>query len=249
MGFSYSEIWDDAVRLLKANAALLAAIAGVFLLLPDLLIAHFFPQPRAEDPAQMGRLMLAWFRDNSGVLMLGTLINAVGALAMLLLLLDPRRPTVGGAIAAVPPLILSFFVASILSNLMIVGGMFLLIVPGLYLIGRLSPVGAAIAAERIANPIAAIRRGFALTRGRGWGLLGLLTVIVVAGLVVTFAISAVFGSVFLLAGGQQLGGLLIRILDAILGAALGMVLVALYAAIYRRLSGEALPTGRRSSGV
>src|SRR4051812_38184352 len=45
MSFSYNAVWEDAVRLLRQHAPLLAAIAGVFLFLPALLFAVFLPQP------------------------------------------------------------------------------------------------------------------------------------------------------------------------------------------------------------
>ena len=38
MTFSYNAVWEDTGRLLKAHGAQLAAIAGVFIFLPTLLI-------------------------------------------------------------------------------------------------------------------------------------------------------------------------------------------------------------------
>src|SRR6185437_17138364 len=45
MRFSYNQVWEDTLRLLRENAALLAAIAGVFLFLPALLVAVLVPPP------------------------------------------------------------------------------------------------------------------------------------------------------------------------------------------------------------
>jgi UPF0716 family protein affecting phage T7 exclusion len=45
MKFSYSAVWNDAARMLKEHGSLLLAIAGVFFLLPGLLLGYFLPQP------------------------------------------------------------------------------------------------------------------------------------------------------------------------------------------------------------
>jgi hypothetical protein len=45
---SYSAVWADAGRMLLANAGLLTAIAGVFLFLPAVLEARYFPPPEGS---------------------------------------------------------------------------------------------------------------------------------------------------------------------------------------------------------
>jgi hypothetical protein len=67
-------------------------------------------------------------------------------------------------------------------------------------------------------------------------------VVVVAGVLLSFVITAVLGSIFLLIGGRDgLGMLLVLILNAALTAAFTTVLIVLFAAIYRALSGAAEP--------
>ena len=55
-------------------------------------------------------------------------------------------------------------------------GALLLLIPGLYLKGRLLPVGPAFVAERPLGTLAAWRRSFALTRGHGLVLMALATI-------------------------------------------------------------------------
>jgi hypothetical protein len=116
-------------------------------------------------------------------------------------------------------------------------GILLLIVPGLYLFGRLAPFSAVLAAENRRNPLDAIQRTFDLTKGHGWGILGLVFVVaIVAGIAVSVA-DTLFGLIFVLAAGQELGRTLTAVVASALGAALTTLLVMLYAAIYRALAG------------
>lgn len=239
MRFSYSGIWDDMVRLLKAQGSLLVAVAGVFLLLPELLTAYFLPRPEPKSMADLVQLYSAYVGANWLPLVLAMLVTAIGAIAILLLLLDRRQPTVGAAIGAAVPLLIPYVVATFLSNMMIAGGLSLLIVPGLYLIGRTAPLGPALVAEGWRNPIAAIGRSFDVTRGNGWMVAGLVMMIFAAGYLLLFAVSRVVGAIFLLAAGPRLGLLLVLILQSALAAAFTVVSLVLYAAIYRRLTAAA----------
>lgn len=238
MKFSYTEIWDDAARMMRANAPLLVAIAGVFLFLPALLAGYLLPPP---DERSYGAIV-DYYRANWGWLLLANVVNMVGAIAILLLLFDRKGATVGNALVASLTILPAYFAASLLSGLAVGLAGLLLLIPGLYLFGRLAPVGPIVVAEE-RNPFRALSRSFALTKGHGWAVLGLVLLVAVAGLIVSFAVSAVFGSVALLLAGDRLGGLLVAILGALTSAALSTVLVVLFAAIYRRLSGSASSNG------
>lgn len=237
MKFSYSAVWDDTARMLRTNASLLLAIAGVFLFLPALIVGYALPQPDAE-PGRIMEAMTTYFAANWHWFLLANIINMVGAIAMLLLLVGRDRRTVGGSIGAAFPILPSYLAAAILSNLMIILGLFAFILPGLYLIGRLATVGTIIVAER-QNPGSAIGRSFGLTKGYGWAVFGLLALVVVAGTIVTWAATAVLGSVFLIALGERIGSLLVIILEALGSAIISTIVVVLCVAIYRGLAGSA----------
>lgn len=263
MTFSYSDIWDDAVAMLRADAALLLSVAGVFLFLPALLSAYLLPAPDVP-PEQALQAMQAYYLDNWPWVALSALVSMVGAVALLQLLLGPRGQTVGAAIANSARLVPSYFAASFLSGMavgivlviiliplaLIFGErsafagpaslvvLLCLIVPCIYAFGRLLMIGPAVVAERTLNPIRAIIRSAELTKGRGWAAIGLVFIVFFAGSVVALAVTYVAGALFLAAAGPGLGGLLVLIVRALVDAAVAVVLAALIAAIYRRLAGS-----------
>ena len=238
MKFSYSAVWNDTARMLGANGSLLLAVAGCFFFLPALLVGYLIPQP--EGGASTETVMAefgAYLGANWHWLLLANIVNMVGAIAIYLLLFDSRGRTVGGAIGGALPILLSYFALAILSGVIIGIGFGLLILPGIYLLGRLGISGAVMVAEGLRNPFAALGRSWTRTKGRGWAVAGIIILVAVAGIVLTFAVAAVLGSVFLLLlGGEGVGALVILILDSAMNAAFSTVLLVLMAAIYRALT-------------
>ena len=118
-----SRAWNSAATMLKTNRQLVAVVAGVFFFLPltalflivlggDIQIFVPGAQPDAERMAEQVELFLTryWW-----ALLLVGLFQLVGALALVRLLADPTRPTVGSAMAAVPAMLLPMIAAQILS--------------------------------------------------------------------------------------------------------------------------------------
>lgn len=235
MAFSYSAIWDDTLALLRANGGLLAAIAGVFLFLPALLLAQFLPPPETTDPALILQDLMDYYRRGLLWFALSGLVGIVGAAAMLRLVLV-QGTSVGGAIAFGAALLPFYFLLSLVSGLMFIVALVLLIVPALYLAGRLCIAGPILVVEGIRNPITVIARSFEITRGRGWALFGLIFLVVIVGIIVTGVATMLTGTVFILIVGQEIGRLLSAIVDSALGAIFTTVLLVLYAAIYRALA-------------
>lgn len=237
MNFSYSAVWDDTVRMLKANSSLLAALAGVFLFLPSLLIAYFLPQQQVSADKAIANF-ISYMGTNIHWLILTRVVNMVGTLAMLILLFQRAGVTVGAAIGQSLRYLPGYFLASAFSNLMIGAGLLLFLIPGLYLFGRLTPLGPVLVGEERRNPIDAIRRSFQVTKGRGWAIIGLVLIVGIAGFILSFAVTAVTGALLLLIAGKGLGGFLLLILQSAATAALSTILVVLFAAIYRSLASE-----------
>ena len=244
MKFSYSEVWNEAVALIRANATFVLALAGVFLFLPVLLIAHFLPVQQSEDFKELIRFYQEYFSANWHWLLIARLVSMVGEISILLLFLDARGRSVGTLIAAAVMLLPFYFLASLLSGIMVGIGFLLLIVPGLYLIGRVALVGPHIAATGERNPVAAITRSFELTKGNGWAVLGLLILVWIAGAIIAAVIGALLGIVFIALAGQDAGAFLTNIVNALTQAALEVVILALVAALYMRLRGGATSAAR-----
>ncbi|CAA9524125.1 MAG: hypothetical protein AVDCRST_MAG23-291 [uncultured Sphingosinicella sp.] len=242
MKFSYSAVWNDAAAMLKRNGSLLLAIAGVFFLLPSLLLGYFAPAPTGSGQDALNAMM-GHYRENLPWIVLAQLVNLLGGIAVYKLLFDQREGTVGTAIGGALPILPMYFIMTVISSMAIGMGLVFLLLPGIYLLGRLVIAGAAMVAEGHRSPIAPIRSSWNHTRRRGWAVAGLVIIVAIAGLILSFVITAILGSVFLLIGGREgVGPLLVLILNSALTAALQTVLIVLFAAIYRALSGAAEPT-------
>jgi hypothetical protein len=239
MKISFSGVWDDTVRLLRANASLFIAVAGVFLFLPSLILGYVAPQPTGGAGSPDGTALANYFADHWEWLLLVNVIGFVGSLALLILALDQSRPTVGGAIRGAFVLLPTYFLTGLFSFALIGFASIFLILPGLYLFGRLATAGPVIVAENRRNPFDAIGRSFAITKGNGWANLGLILIVVITFWVLSMAATVVFGSIFLLlvrtAGIGGVGALLLLILQGLIGATFNVVLILLLASLYRRL--------------
>jgi hypothetical protein len=236
MKFSYTAVWQDVVALVRSHGALIAAIAGVFIFFPALLIAYLLPAPQPTDPSQLIPRMVEYLTANWHWMLLQGLLAMLGSIAIFRLIFSRPGTSVGAAIAGALPLLISYFLAALLSGFIIGFGMLLLIVPGFYLFGRLAPLGALLVAEGQRNPLTAISRTFALTKGNGWAILGLVLIVAIAAVVVMLVINSLLGIVLILIAGQELGGLLVLIVTTLTSSALTVLFILLYAALYRRLS-------------
>lgn len=235
MNFSYSAVWEDTMRMLRENARLLTAIAGVFIFLPALLVAQFLPPPETTDPARVFPDLIEYYSNSWPWLLLESLVSMIGGAAMLRLVLV-RGTSVGAALGFGLMLLPFYFLLSLLCGIIVGLGILLLIVPGLYLLGRLAPAVAAMVAENIRNPIKAVSRSFQITIGHGWAVFGLVLIVALVAGVVILVVTLLAGTLFALAAGQELGGLLTAIVSSATSAAFATLLLVLYAAIYRALT-------------
>jgi len=235
MKFSYGAVWNDTLGLLRENARLLAAVAGVFLFLPAVLVAVLFPDPETADVNRILRVLLDHYFAIWPWLLLKGIFAMIGTAAMLRLVLAPGT-SVGGALTFGLMLIPFYFLLSLISGLIIGVGLLLLIVPGLYLVGRLVTAAPIMVAENRRNPIEAIGRSFEITNGKGWAVFGLVFIVGLVAIIVGGIAAALIGIVLILAAGQELGTLLTTIVGAALDAGVQTLLLVLYAAIYRGLT-------------
>jgi hypothetical protein len=236
MKFSYSDVWDDMLRLLRGNGGLIASIAGVFVFLPVLLVYVLMPVPPAGPPDLALANLAVYWREVWYWILLENVVAMIGSLAVLRLVLARGGATVGEAIAGAFALLPAYLAAAVLAGAATFAGLLLLIVPGLYVAGRLAPLPAAIAGEGLGNPLEAIRRTLALTRGRGWAIFGLIMLIGVPSWVAFLVVSSLSEILFIAIAGQHVGGLLALTATAAAAAAISTLMVLLYAALYGRLS-------------
>lgn len=240
MNFSYNAVWEDTMRLTREHAPLLIAIAGVFVFLPAVAFAIFFKPDQAPPTRDLNQLLQQlsdfWVAVAPWVL-LQSLFNMVGSAAMLRLVLT-RGGTVGGALMFGLMLLPFYFLLSLLSSLMVGIGFILLIVPGLYLIGRVMPAAPVMVAENIRNPITALSRSFALTEGKGWAVFGIIFIVGIVGAIAIGVSDSIVGIALTMVAGRELGTLLATIVATVLSCGFAILMVMLYAAIYRALTGN-----------
>ena len=236
--FTQNEAWADTLRLTRAHWAALIAIAGVFNFLPTLLVNHFFPMeepPLDADAQTYIQFVLDYYRQNALPVVLQSFLVMVGSAAMLRLVFA-RTGTVGSALLFGIAWLPVYSILIVLMNFAIGAGVILLIVPGLYLLGRLLPASPAMVAEERRNPLDALRRGWALSEGHGWLVVSLYLLVAIPAGILMLAISLVTGIVFKAAAGPQLGSLLEMIVLCAMQAVAATLLTMLTAAVYRALA-------------
>lgn len=246
MKISYTDWWNDIVAILRGNASILIVIAGALVFLP-VLAASFLntPMERLPEGANLDEIVARLtdaFAANWPQQLAVLLLTTLAQLIVFIVLLDGRRPRVGEAFALAVPLFIPFFLTSILVALMLAAGGFLFLVPALYLIGRVQLSNPVLVAERL-NPVAAIRRSFALTRGQGWRIFFFVFVVFFVALIIQLAVSGTVGSALNLMAGDaarfSLPKLLLAAIEALFSSAFFLLAAALWVALYRRLSADA----------
>lgn len=268
MKFDSNRAWREASAAASANREVLVAVAGVFFLLPGLASVLFLSDFQADMMANFGnpdaaeRIMEGMTGPVVGFGLISFLLQAIGYLAMLALLTDRTRPTVGeaigAAIKALPVVIgavLLFFggymlamvvlavLAGVLAQVAGLGAVAVLM--GLGLIGgvvyagiRLSLVLPVIVIDRVHNPVAALARSWRLTRGNSLRLLAFYLLLGLAYLVIVMVVGMMSMTLATLVAGQGKVSMLIGgLVTGVVGAAASALFTAILAAIHRQLAG------------
>lgn len=261
MKFDMGQAWNQATAMLSANRDLVLVVAGVFFFLPYLALMLMMPDIATQLPTDPGtdpQVVLDALRDLVSQLWLPllvvSLLQAIGSLSLISLLRDSSRPTLGealklGLIAFVP-----YLAAQLLSSLavgfgvaLLVGGgaaihpllgvlmIFVALAGAVYVWTKFSLTMPVIGVERVYNPLAALARSWALTKGNSLRLFGFYFLIIVAGIVVITVIQLVFSLIFAVFGAQaQLIG--DGAVSSLLNAAWAALMLAVLAAAHRQLA-------------
>ncbi len=244
MSFSYDRVWADVVAMIRANAGLLATLAGVFVFLPSLALGMYAPMPApptGADGSEGMRFLIDYYGNNLPLLLLVNIVGTFGQAAILSLLLDQQRPTVGEALGSSARLLPLYLVLTVLTNFAVGIGLVLFLVPGIYLMGRLAIAGPVMIAEGVGSPVEAIRQGWIYTRGLGWRIAGLALLVGVVAWIAVSAASSVLAVVAGLALPTGSRAIARAFADALGGGALAVLISVLVAAIYRQLRGGPAP--------
>ncbi|WP_133364714.1 hypothetical protein [Qipengyuania sediminis] len=264
MKLDLNAAWDQAVRLIAFNREVVLVLAGVFFFLPQVLFLLLVPIPDLAAAAPAGESSPAMVAAINGfiaeywwAILLLTLVQTLGGIAVMAVVGDPARPTVSDAMrrggtyllsSIAAQLLISFaltlvffaaiFAGAVTGSRALVVTLSLFVLPLILWLGtRLSLSGASIAIERIGNPVTALRRSWRLTDGSGFRLTAFYILLFAA----FFVISQVLGLVVTLVT-ALLGAELAKVLDALFGgliyAALMVVAYAVLASVHRQLARE-----------
>lgn len=216
--------------------------------------------PDAAAKAAIDQITQA-YADNWPVLLAVTIAQFIGSLALLALLGNSDSPTVGEALKRGLMAAPAYFVSQVLSALLIsvvVGvplGVVIVVAPGLgaavavfvatlaalYLFVKFSLLAPVVAIGGERNPITALRRSWAITKGNSLRIAIFMALLIVTIVIITGLVSLVLGLVFALfdAGIAEIGN---AVVSAMVNTVLGVILVLVLAAVYQQLAG---PTGEQ----
>lgn len=268
MKFDSNSAWREACASASANRDTLLALAGVFFLLPGCASVLFLSDFQADMMANFGnraaadRIMAGMTGPVLGFALVSFVLQAIGYLAMLALLTDRARPTVGEAITsaakALPTVIgaallfVSGYMLAIVmfamvaaalgsvANLGALAGMLVaaLIAAAFYSMVRLSLILPVIVIENVKNPVAALVRSWRLTKGNSLRIFVFYLLLGIAYLVILMVIGMLsMGLVALIAGQAKIAQMIGGLIGAIIGAAASALFTAVLAAIHRQLAG------------
>src|SRR6516225_3265617 len=175
-----SGVLGEAWQLYRRFAAHLLAIAFVIYLVAAVIVALL------SLAGVIGSFLALIVELFATFLLQATLVKAVQDIR------DGRADlSLGETVSAATPYIWSVAGASILAGLAITVGLFLLIVPGLWLITIWAVIIPAIVIER-AGAIDSFGRSRRLVKGHGWHVFGTLVLVFIIQLVVSIVLSLIF---------------------------------------------------------
>jgi hypothetical protein len=235
----FTAAWNDALALLKGNLEVVLPVAGVFLLLPQIVLGFVLPTPEIT-PGATGDAALKQLTEMISAFVPGLLViilaSIIGNLAIYSLVLKQERPSVGQALAIALTMFIPMFLASILGGIASMIGFIFLLVPGIYLAIKFSLTGPALVAENIKSPIAALQRSWELTKGNSLYIFAFFLIIGIVGLIVMGVSSAIFTAIFTMVLPDSASLLVSAIISGILQTIFNIVILFIGIAIYRQLS-------------
>lgn len=261
MKFDSNRAWQEAAAAVSANREVLLALAGVFFLLPGLVVSLLFPQPQISESMGQDAAMQALSAHYARIVpfMVPVLVfQATGTLAMLTLLTDRSRPTVGHAIrrglrSIVPYLLAQLLVAivvmlagSVLIAVFSLTGVAALGAVGLmaglalaiYALVRTSLIAPVVTVEGVRAPVTAIRRSLALTRGHTARIVLFYALVMLAFFVGIVILTTLIGIVLSVVASEHLGSVLMAVVSSALGSIVALYFAAIIVSVHRQLAGE-----------
>lgn len=173
----------EAWALFRRDRDWLLALAAPFLFLPTFALALFVPAwpaaPERGGEARDTRVLAwadqfaAWAGEYGGWYVLAYAAASFGSAALYASYLDRGSESVRDALGRAGTLLPRYLLAAILVAIPVGAGLFLWILPGVYLMGRTMMTGPTLVAERPIPAATALARSFSLSSGAGLPLMAL----------------------------------------------------------------------------
>jgi len=268
MRFDSNSAWREASLSVSANREVLAAVAGVFFLLPGLVSIIFLSDFQADLLANLSnragaeKMLEGMSGPMIGFGLISFALQSVGYLALLALLTDKTRPTVGEAlrlaIRALPTVLgatLLFF-AGYMSAVLVLAvlgaglakasglgaivalAVLALIAGVVYAAIRFLLILPVVVIERVFNPVTALARSWRLTKGNSLRLFAFFLLLTIVYFVIIMVVTMIVMALAVAIAGQgKLSMLIGGVFSGVVGAAASVLLTAILAAIHRQLAG------------
>lgn len=261
MGFDSDKAWREAANLVSANKDVLWALAGVFFILPNFAFSILFPQPEPKPgmtPEQLFAMLGEYYVAVWPYVLAMIVIQLLGTLTVLTLITDRNRPTVGRAIRLGAGGIGTMLLAQVLVGLgMMLVSLTIIVLAALTGLEAMAIVAVALALAAIfnisirtillapivvvegeRNPVAAVRRSWALTRGISGRMMLFFALIALALLVVLGLVMIVLGTTLALLLDVQSANFIATLVFSFLTGGVTIYVIAVIAAIHRQVSGS-----------
>ena len=255
-----SKAWDSAMGMLSKNRELMLVLGGVFIFLPTMFVSFVTAGSAIDELAgqeqpsqvQLIEALNSFLAEFWWVLILTSLIQSVGLIAIIRTLGHNARPTVIEAISSAAKLAVTLILAEFLTGMAFmavpalgylvgggIGGLLTLAALPLvlYLLVKFWLVEPVIALEEQRNPLEAMRQSWAITRGNSARLLAFLALLMVAGLVI-YSVAAMLLGLALSLGSEALQATGTNVLGAAASTVYYLIAGALVVAVYKQLSGH-----------
>ena len=274
MKFDSNRAWLEAMAAVSANRQVLLPVAGVFFMLPTLLSTVFLTGVQTQLLQALGKpeMVQRIMADHTGLFLGfglgGLLVQGAGYLAIMALLSERGRLTVGQAIVAalraLPTLVAAVLltvlgiVAASLVLALLIGSLFALIVGTgaasaivavammvamIYVSIKLSLVVPVVVNEGITNPLAALVRSWRLTRHNSLRLFGFFVLLMIAYIAIAFMVTIVLvAPLALLVGEGRALTLFTGVVSGVIAAVSGVILTAVLAYTHRQLAAPSADT-------
>ncbi|MGL5840068.1 MAG: hypothetical protein ACRCY3_16365 [Sphingorhabdus sp.] len=237
----YSQTWAVTLTLLRTHRDGVVAIAALFVFLPDWIGRLFAGQPDMEGVTTFAAYLEAfqsYYAENWPLLLATGLLGFFGGVALYVLLARKDIPTIGAVLAKALAFLPFYFIVQLAGSAMTVLGFISFIVPGLYVAGRLMPLGVVTISESERGFSGVLSRTWGMSKGNGWAIFFLTLIVAFIASLTAIIVGLMVGLVCRLIAGSNGIPFIETGVDAALATAVTVLILALSVAVYRMLGSD-----------